>query len=435
MFEDKYDSFKNIKNRICGNEEYIRLKLSKIDNASDLEYYSFRQLQKIIGYSVDPDDDKVNYRKVSDHYEKKYSDLTNKLPKFLSETILSVLSDEIKAGTFKPKDIFVKFSGIDRINETVNHLSDKQTKSKIVQKLDTLISPWIDGSIILFKAVKDCQQHLREYIVDRQFEKDNLNKLFGSIVIGSKTSKQRIDKDTDLSALKLKDLFALDNTDYEYFNKIVIKSGFKNGVSHLINKYFPSWALDQIPDKKKYVDHGVAASIIVISNYIFYKQLIAKLNEENNAQNVSDKLKLKIALEIQSDPIIKMIEVENELLIREVMPAVLLHNISPKDFDDPEARKYRTDPTTQPFMFISLLADGLQKWDRLYLAKQSTTDINNILPGSRFDLKIDGGYLKVYLKQKTLNFENEEKNLRNSLSEYLKSANLFIHLNMNEHNI
>jgi hypothetical protein len=113
----------------------------------------------------------------------------------------------------------------------------------------------------------------------------------------------------------------------------------------------------------------------------------------------------------------------------------LLHNLYPDALRSAaySRQTLKTKLTTQPFTFLAMLADGLQKWDRVCLLNEATSQISGFIPGSRYNLEIrDDQMLHIRLLGPRLMMAEAEDSLRKSLGAYLEDADSLIRLKLEE---
>jgi hypothetical protein len=203
--------------------------------------------------------------------------------------------------------------------------------------------------------------------------------------------------------------------------------------------YIPSWVdKDKFPSDKTYCDHGLVSAGVALTAGSEYSACAESLRSELADDNGSISAYTTIALGVHSREDVDSLQCDSEILQTVVSEAITLHNLYPAELKvrttgDRSKGGFKTRLASHPFVFLALLVDGLQKWDRQFLLSQSPRQIKGFVPGSRYDLEIGKDrMLRIRLIDSNLDMHETERQLRSTLGVYLEDAELLIRLSLEE---
>jgi hypothetical protein len=137
-----------------------------------------------------------------------------------------------------------------------------------------------------------------------------------------------------------------------------------------------------------------------------------------------------LALLVDSRSSFPLIEFESSKLLAEAAVAITLHNLYPEALKPQYTLK--TKSSIEPFSYLAMLVDGLQRWDRERQLNQSFGELPPGVSGGRYDIQIEGDVIVVSVIGRGVNLRQEEKKLRDSLADYLEGADKLIRLRLLE---
>ena len=121
-----------------------------------------------------------------------------------------------------------------------------------------------------------------------------------------------------------------------------------------------------------------------------------------------------------------------KLVLDELFGAIILHNIYPEHFTNPEDQKFRISLDRMPFAFFAVFCDSLQPWDRKRLINQAYSLGAYNTSSNEFDISIRGDILYISESGYGLNIEDRLNSLRKHLDAYLESASRLVRLKLSE---
>jgi len=175
-----------------------------------------------------------------------------------------------------------------------------------------------------------------------------------------------------------------------------------------------------VPHGNEY-DHGMVTSYLYAYISNSFNKIIAKANDEQKKL-----LSLIFNYSLENSKIKGRI-VDNYRHIQEdVFLSLFIHNISPKHFkEESNLKKYRTG-IDEPFVYLALLCDSLQQWNRPHAIHPSVLDkAPNLDASNEYDIQIDDDFIAVY----ETNSENMQKKLKSTIDafeEYLENPRAFV---------
>jgi hypothetical protein len=163
------------------------------------------------------------------------------------------------------------------------------------------------------------------------------------------------------------------------------------------------------------------------SSISIYDVFLNNLNEfdksKDKKKSLSKTIKcLWMGLGVSSTIDLEKAVLEKKFIINQVSKAIFIHNLYPCE----EIRNYKTNRQTEPFAYLVMLADGIQRWDRKRLVSQAKSDIDPkyIIPGNLYDIEIDKNHIKIYTP-----IYDGDIDLRKSLSQFLYGIESFLIVN------
>ena len=403
------------------NEEFSKLRRTQIDSAEEIAFFCFQELWKSINFV---------HHKASDETQDEilnegFFSLSSKVPELVGEYIKTLLSKVIR----EDREDATKKLEIDELinNDKVDDISTRilnffQTKKRSIKNgLDTIFDDEITNKLLKFNSANE----LIDVIIDHML-------------------KKYLPLNTDIfdpfSDSSIVDKFELKNVvDQHEISLNLLNEYIKNNVGRItsqdiIEDYKPDWTR-----KKSYgfagggfIDHGIAASLILISVVGMNKEILRQIekHDEHGRGTPPFMRHLWLAYSLTNYKDVIQINSIINFIIAEIPPTVFLHNI---DFASlPEKHKkirtYKTIRRKQPFLYICLLSDSIQKWDRHRCLNQAESDLKHLVPGSMYDIIINNNLIDIYISISSIDKESEEKNLRKNLEKYLEGICSFIQI-------
>jgi hypothetical protein len=380
-------------------------KIDMIKDKNGLERYSFElyiTLYEFLGYlGEDKDDIKMqayfnNLKKVVEPLVK---DLPEKAGIYLKEFLEKNIDKENLIDDIRSKPI-----------SKILHKTLERGKIKTILKLCNYIeSKLSNDNKKLYDRISDIAVFKRDLL-------EALNKFLPDIT--------DIKYEVDSNTFNYKDFY--DKTFLEK-NKLIfqlLSKKLKNNNFSSINEiqnYIPEYVNPKEIDQK-FVDHGFASAILFsrIIEHLDESFLAAKENK-----TINNFLTLGLGLNLNS--MRKNYLNRYHLLLADVLFAVLVHNLYPKELKN---KNFRTDLDKDPLAFLAILADSLQPWDRKFSVNQAITKLPYGTYSTNFNIIVEGSTLKIVENDKRMDLIKRFKTLKTDLEKYLIMKNVIIELSL-----
>jgi hypothetical protein len=198
----------------------------------------------------------------------------------------------------------------------------------------------------------------------------------------------------------------------------MIRDSYNCRAKDIVLGYLP----DYEKNRKGYLDHGFVSSMVYFDVNRIYQKFFS-------AGNVDDVLRrfMIYAYGFRGD--IELRE-KRELILAEVGYAIFVHNIYPKYMRSSGLIDTKQSLSKNPFVFLCLLADSLQPWNRAYSINQAVSVLPYATYGNTFDMRIEKNKIKISERSHDMNVGIRLKSFMDSLDEYLINASSLIELNL-----
>jgi hypothetical protein len=403
--------FIKICHRLEKDPDFRVARLIHGDSASDLAYTTYRLLSRTLGYISDEEEYLSDLELLFESYDRSFTSVSKKFPKIVGDCVQDLVRGDIDQGALAPGQILRTSKREDAVTEIVSYLMSRM--NTLQELLDASIGPNIRENVELEQIVRDSARSVRQAIEEESVQ--NIVDLFEGFTFDEDFSLAKVAPQVAGMGQNVANLLKKSQLDFV----------------RIIRDYKPSWAAQDARLKKNFIDHGLAATLILLSASQVYQSCLSRLTVTDQSEAPPDVRLLRLALGTTARADESWLDIEINYLVSQVAMAIFLHNLYPSSFSKDE-RSYRTSLSKQPFAFLAMLADGLQRWDRRRLASSSEVDISGIIPGSRFDLQIKGDLIYISLRASKLDMNSEDQSLRQGLREYLVGADALIKLDLME---
>ncbi|QNN23811.1 hypothetical protein HED60_16550 [Planctomycetales bacterium ZRK34] len=418
LLDEHQDEFGQLVAQIDNDDSIRTRSIGRYGHSADVGYRVFRRLSMYLGYESDLETTARDFESSFADIDRGIKNVENKLPTIVANCVGRVLKTDIESGDLDPSNILANAKSVNSIaSRLIKHLVSKQID------ITKLVAEDVVPEILQGKKLRDaayaCVRHIRDLLplnhdIDKApidpFKHADLANNFDLVALISSCSTLFKELDTRCA-----------NVGLPPFRDIVKNQKLK-------------WASGSEFTNAFAIDHGFAAAITLTSMINICKKAIDRVvSVAGTGTTAPPDIRLaRLAFGLASDDDDAWLKAEATMLLEEVSFAVAIHNLYPKDSRDSKVKGYRTDLVNQPFEFLALLADGLQRWDRERAASHAKGDVLGYIPGTRFDLDIDGETIYISLLGDRLDLRREELSLRNGLKSYLKDAHTMLRLSLSE---
>ena len=417
-------SFHRIRDEFCAEEEYKRKRFTKSHTASDLGaaiYWRLCSSLNILRCSPfldDLDSEKINDTP-SRHF-RRYAAVTEEIARRLFETTGKV-AQEVFRGAIEREFVFFQKTLLKPAEEAaknvVTKLFDEPSRLEITSRLSTRIDEEIRKAVEINQDVLELHSHIKALIQS---------------TTGGKAKELFSDGALRDAQTSLKNLWEahFPNEPPKAF-RIPEKLG---GMSYLLEKYRPKWWAERNAPENSFWDHGLSGAMLQMGACRIYYDLLQLSEPKVHALPAGGHGIVQVAMNIVGASELNAVRAEWKLIAWEVGATIAMHNLYPTELPDAAGCSYRTSlDSAHPFTFLCLLADGLQRWDRKYLARVSGLRPGLHLAVPHFDLQIEGNDIHIILEGRDLRMA-EEAGLRSILDSYLKGASAMIKFTFSDSN-
>lgn len=172
-----------------------------------------------------------------------------------------------------------------------------------------------------------------------------------------------------------------------------------------------------------YFDHGFFSAIILFEIQRIYKLLIGKIVSEKT-------IRLGIGIGLPKDQ--NNFEYKLEKLCSLAVAAIFLHNIDPTKTDNEKDAEKRITLEANPFIFLAILADHLQEWDRPRSKNQAYADLGHETYSSKYNIVIKGDNIIISESGNKLDIKKRYNKLKTELDLKLFDASSFLKMELKE---
>ena len=414
-FIEKND-YGRIKKYIQEIEEFYEAELLSTEGLNELEYIIYQELNKLLGYQFDDSEIDNKTEIIIKKLALRHGSTINTLPDLIARTIKKYIKNEITENKdFNPLDILNNNKKDKAANQFIEHIINNRSvvESILVQELNSNISKNLDIEILTKEFVKKLRQYLQtEFTNDTEPIADLLK---------------------DMEFNKEFSLDKIDSNDFkisQHWEGLLKKIGL-NDWETIRSNYRPDWA--QKDYNSFFVDHGLFAGLLLISNLSIYKMVFNCIQDEKTFKEDTSKAKLiRILTKNIKYKNHQFLNLKNDFYKTYAGLAISLHNLNPKHFRDDSLKSYKTKANINPFSFIAIFSDAIQKWDREKLLNIVTTDVDGVIPGSLFDIQIQDDLIYISLASNKIDMGSAETTLRKELKDFLYRGDKLIKLQFSE---
>jgi len=425
---DQLPNFQILLDKVESFKAYRTLRTKGFDSGTRLSALAYAVIIGSRGYMPPPDDDEGPFEELDEMFlslANSRNAVIAEIPTLVGQICRDIAAEYITNTSNQLMDIIeTKGSGAAAkiVADNVWLAKAKgEAQRALGEQIQTSISEPLAGSI----AAKACTNAFRA-------ELDNVVQSRREVEMDPFSGKT-IDASFELSAV-LKRREELERSVNELFQR----DGFP-AFGEMVAKYLPYWVRrghTDFPIKSRFCDHGFVSAIVALTSSWEYEACLKTLMDgaAGSSRHVS------LALGVTSPEDRAWFQLEVRWLRAGTAETIALHNVYPDDlvasFGKGPGRSganYRTQISRQPCMFLALLSDGLQKWDRVCLLNEVTSQVSGVVPGSRYNLEIrQDQLLHIWYLGSGLDMKSAEIALRSSLASYLEDADSIIKLSLEE---
>jgi hypothetical protein len=435
--EKRVQIISNIALKTESEFDVSRSRRRKLDSAPDISFAYYKMLNKAIGYYRD-EEDVEQVDNSFDEITKAFLSISKQLPQLIGEAAAKVMENEIanlKAIGKKRKKRLATITIAEHVlaeeyAEVILPLTRDDGKA-MVDMLKSKIDETMRKKLRVEEDIKSCMQFISDEILAKLDENHQAYDAFKDCDFNTPP------KDGCGKYFCLKGIFSGNELEFKQVETHIkhIANEHRLRLCEFVGAYLPKWAKNE-PNFRDggFIDHGFASCLIMLSSLSLYDRWLAYIGEcEKGALRDERALRLlNIGLGISSSNEIQWQGLKNILLRDLIVNTVFHHNIQAdpvfakiKNLKDPvNVSVNKISVNAHPIMYLAVLADGIQRWDRLKLVNlaKSNIDIKSFTPGSKFDIRIDkdSNIIELYIAGRDSRADFEE--LQAGLSKVLKEA-------------
>lgn len=425
IFANNFDSFDRVSRQITDLDSFRSIVTKGKDSASLLGSFVFKRLIEMRGY-IEPESAYETIQCKINMFAKQLKKVVPKISNMVGEAVSETLSNAIEDEKTRYLNAIQSGGGEDIAVMVTKILDTKSFKDSFKIRLENNIDKNISHPVRLWDDTKICTNYIRRLIDENIQKKRNIDK----DPLGKTTTT--FDEEFSLSILRGHKTFT------EKVDRLMFQEKLQDFHS-LVDKYSPSWVEDINIKPEKFIDHGFASAIVALTvawEYDSFLQIVNADIESEEPITVGDGV-LRIAFGGYLPNRIHSLCLTNSLLASQVAKSIIIHNLYPSQIQNTEKeafpnKYYRTSLAVQPFTYVALLADSLQKWDRAFLANEARSQIADYIPGNSYNIEIKDNMINVTLANSHINMKRADEELRDTLKSFLRDAHTILQLNISE---
>lgn len=423
LLGDAFEPFSNLARKIESSESFRLAVAVEPDSAEYLSALAYRETLRVLGYLEDEERAR-SAREVFQAVNRGFSSVSQRFPSLMASCVQDVLIDLVREGSLRPLELLKSSKQQEVAQNSVTALV--KARKRLEAKIRGELGPAIKEEVGLEDDARKCLYSVRKGLgMPGETTESSVTpsellfyKSLEQLTRASTSAVELIDNAAAAEALRSVDALGLGTA------------------SDIVRDYQPEH-LRQLPkdggaDPLWSFDHGVASALHLADILEVYRDCEKTLRSQTLPEAPKDVRLLRLGFGTISRAEEELLHLERTLAFSISLPAIFVHNLYPSKFRTKEHRQFRTDLVHQPFAFLALFADGLQRWDRKRFIRHEEGDLPNgaIVPGSRYNIEVEGNNLRITLLARGIRLADEEYRLKESLSSYLKDADAMIKLSL-----
>jgi hypothetical protein len=353
--------------------------------------------------------------------ENSLTTISGEVPKILGRAVEESFKQASGQGELKISEILMTKPLDEALKTLLKHL-DSVRRDEIAKSVQSSLGSRIQQEVAYERALKLVRGTM-DAILSKPFE--------GVVVRSIGLNSRKIDEDFSLDKAFSED--EVPTLSLEVSNRL--KNVGLPSLFELMKVYKPGHAAyaeggdKDAPRSGKFIDHGLGSAAVAVTLSYLFEEIVRLVRDEDQVNSGGARL-LRLALLVDSRSSFPLIEFESSKLLAEAAVAITLHNLYPEALKPQYTLK--TKSSIEPFSYLAMLVDGLQRWDRERQLNQSFGELPPGVSGGRYDIQIEGDVIVVSVIGRGVNLRQEEKKLRDSLADYLEGADKLIRLRLLE---
>jgi hypothetical protein len=431
LMGDRISQFSMMAQYIENLEPFKKVRVRGVDNALRLSSLAYLSIISMRGYLRHEEEDERPFNRLRQKVMDAARNEENAV-RVIPELMASATKRDLESWLSEPnaRNELISTLRRDGAQKAATAVIARLTTEAAAASLLKTVAEAIESNAVLpirlTDAAKDCTKYLREALGQtlstvRKKQRDPLSQ-YRELKVGESPQFSISFKLADAlrKAPKLTD--ALDG---------LLTKKRLGTFADLVGNYLPKWADKELGDlRESFIDHGLASALVAVTASWEYEsclQLLARKPKDPHETVTVRRLVAALGLVGEADR--SRLSISTKLLRSYVAEAITLHNLYPSDLKANPS--YRTELQTQAVSYIAILADSLQRWDRPMLADESTSHLGGLVTGNRYNLVIEDEVFHISLVGQKADVE-QQRRMRDDLQAYLKDADLYIHLKLEE---
>ena len=404
-------SLNDLYENIISSDTFVEMRYRHPDSSRSLGYRIFMELARLLNYDKPSRDEDLSKKSAVQRKIELGSDsVERELPSITARYLEKYLMNKFRSKDKKIAEKFLKEQTGPIADWLYGEIACKEFKSKITELIEKEIGEIFKEKIKLENSARHVKDGVRRFLLKRIGEENE--DFFAASVLNP-----------DFSLAEWHDLLK-DEKDVNLWNELILK--LRYGTFPELLKTYIGWGEEEHLRKENnlFCDHGLAASILTVISLKHLETYLNRDSEMDSRKKQSSKQAnlestardiVRIAMGITGDRDRERQALEKELIKIAVVPVIAAHNLYPSKLLTGR-RDYRTSFEREPFQFMAIFTDALQKWDREDLVTSDTWVENGIVPGRHFDLRIEGDRVRVVSKNVRIG-ESLKRDLEDFLSD------------------
>lgn len=348
---------------------------------------------------------------VEDEVEEHYSAVNrsvrsalNELPKMIGDRVALSVAEFAKSHADEIRNALLVSGAEAALSLVTKDLASNS--GKLVKELGAKLAPEIEEEVEYQTALDWLRERVEKGI------RQSFGPNFALPVIEA--------QDTTLAA---KDLFASHDTLLDQVNGGLRELGLPD-VGALSVTYRPEYVSDD-----RWVNHGLGSLAVMLESGAYYRECQRVMME--HVEDVSGNVQfLRAAFVADWPQAVEGARFEVEDLLCQAAIATAVHDLYPRWLAS-GMQDFRHSAERNPFVYLCLLADGLQEWDRARQQNLARSEFVGSLYGDRFDVEVQGDLLFVRAWGPGLRIDTG-KTFRQNLGEYLRGLERVVRIALEE---
>jgi hypothetical protein len=370
------DAYSHVKDHILGLLPFSARFAPMTTDAFDIARLAFWEIHHLLGY-VGEADTQSDLTVAFESVTKSFLRVADEFHERIGASLSTVIKKQVEGEQIDPFDLLANHSLTEVEAEIVRIVSS--SAGAVAANFRARIAPAVEEARRHYQGTRTCQRAFRKVLSNAlgDLSEDDIN----PFVELPKTGKDTLPP----AALgKLQDEFS-------DIDELLSRSGLY-GFSDLLMSYVPPFAQsgENDPASAYYFDHGLASALAGAVARRAHRLAHQELCRHSGPVVAPAIRLLRLAFVVTSQAEDKAVGVGLDVFMREALGVVILHNLYPQALK-PQHRTFKTSLREHPLTFISLIADGIQVWDRRKLLNQARGDLPFSLAARDIDLQVDNG--------------------------------------------